>query len=227
MTRNGRGIRVVFFGDSVCFGQGVSIHKGWVPRLSAHLEQLAAGLETEFIVVNTSVNGSTTRQALERMPYEVQSHGVDILLVQFGMNDCNYWQSDRGLPRVSRPAFRANLEEIIARGYQFGAKRVLLNSNHLTGREIEPMPFSEITYQQSNLIYNQIVRDIGNSEDPRILFTDIERIFENETGGDANRLKALLLPDLLHLSEAGHEVYFRALRPVVEQAVRALFAPRR
>lgn len=227
MTRNGRAIRVVFFGDSVCFGQGVSIHKGWVPRLSAHLEQLAAGLETEFVVVNASVNGSTTRQALERMPYEVQSHGVDILLVQFGMNDCNYWQSDRGLPRVSRPAFRANLEEIIARGYQFGAKRVLLNSNHLTGREIEPMPFSEITYQQSNLIYNQIVRDIGNSEDPRILFTDIERIFENETGGDANRLKALLLPDLLHLSEAGHEVYFRALRPVVEQAVRALFAPRR
>lgn len=216
-------MRVIFFGDSVCFGQGVSIHKGWVPRISAHLEQLAATVGTEFVVVNASVNGSTTRQALERMPYEVQSPGVDVLLVQFGMNDCNYWQTDHGLPRVSQSAFRANLEEIIARGYQFGAKRVLLNSNHPTGRDVERLPFTEITYQQSSVIYNQIIRDTGNSGDPRILFTDIERIFEEETAGDANRLRALLLPDLLHLSEAGHDVYFHALRPVVEKAVASLF----
>ena len=42
-------------------------------------------------------------------PYDVQSHEVDVLVVGFGMNDCNYWMTDKGVPRVSQNAFRANL----------------------------------------------------------------------------------------------------------------------
>ena len=125
------------------------------------------------------------------MPYEVQSHGVDILLVQFGMNDCNYWQSDHGLPRVSRASFRANLEEIVERAFRFGARRVLLNTNHPTGRDRERLPFADITYQDSNAEYNRLIRAVGTSGDECILFTDIERIFEQEIGDDRERLEAL------------------------------------
>jgi lysophospholipase L1-like esterase len=216
--------RFVVFGDSISFGQGVSLHKGWVPRISAHIEALAAKTRLDLVVVNSSVNGSTTRQALERMPYEVQSHGVDILLVQFGMNDCNYWQTDHGLPRVSPAAFRANLQEIISRAFRFGARRILLNTNHPTGRDREKLPFGEITYQDSNRSYNEIIRAVGRGSDPRILFTDIEGVFEAETRGDRRRLETLLLPDLLHPSENGHDLYFLALRKTVEQAVAVLTA---
>jgi acyl-CoA thioesterase I len=218
----GRPRRFIVFGDSICFGQGVSLHKGWVPRISAHIEQLARKTGLDLVVVNASVNGSTTRQALERMPYEVQSQGPDIVLVQFGMNDCNYWQTDCGLPRVGRAAFGANLEEIIARAFRFGARRVLLNTNHPTGRDRQKLPFREISYEESNRDYNELIRAIGSSGDARILFTDIERIFEAETRGDRRRLERLLLPDLLHPSEAGHDLYFSALRPAVEEAVASL-----
>lgn len=218
--------RIVVFGDSISFGQGVSLHKGWVPRISGHIEQLGRRQGLDLVVVNASVNGSTTRQALERMPYEVQSHGLDVLLVQFGMNDCNYWQTDRGMPRVSRAAFRANLEEIIDRGFRFGARLVLLNSNHPTGRDRERLPFSEISYEESNKRYNEEIRAVGCRGDARILFTDIEQIFEAEIGGDRRRLEMLLLPDLLHPSEAGHDLYFSALRPAVERAVASLAASR-
>ena len=52
---------VFFFGDSICFGQGVSIYKGWVPRLSATLAQVGEERGRAVGVHNLSVNGNTTR----------------------------------------------------------------------------------------------------------------------------------------------------------------------
>jgi lysophospholipase L1-like esterase len=114
--------------------------------MSAYVDCLAAETGIELWVVNASVNGNTRRQALERMPYEVQSHPLDVLLVQFGMNDCNYWRTYHGLPRVSQAAFRANLAEIIERAFRFGAQRVLLNTNHPTGGDQQALAFTEVTY---------------------------------------------------------------------------------
>ena len=83
-------IKVYFFGDSICVGQYISIHKGWVTRTSAELEELGKKYNHQIIVSNASANGRITRQALEQMPYEIQSRHPDILIVQFGLNDCNY-----------------------------------------------------------------------------------------------------------------------------------------
>lgn len=212
-------MRLVFFGDSICVGQGVSIHKGWVTRIAAHVSRLGEEHGVEFVVVNASVNGSTTRQALERMPYEVQSHGVDILIVQFGMNDCNYWQTDQGIPRVSTKAFAANLEEIIDRGFRFGAQTVIVNTNHPTLRDTEVFPLTETTYEQSNQTYNAIIRDVAQSQEARVVLNDIERSIVAHVGGDRSRLAELVLADGLHLSEDGHNFYFDIIAPVVTESV--------
>lgn len=213
-----RPIRVFFFGDSVCFGQGVSLYKGWVTRISAELDALSGTLGQDVLVVNASVNGNTTRQALERMPYDVQSHGVDVLIVQFGMNDCNHWQTDRGHPRVSRPAFRANLDEIVDRAVTFGARRILLNTNHPTARDVEPMPASAITYQESNRLYNATIREVAASHSGIVRLNDVERAFlEAVESGDS--LDSLLLSDGIHPSERGHELYFQVVSPAVRSAL--------
>src|SRR6267378_1663214 len=125
-------INLAFFGDSICFGQGISIHKGWVPRISQKLETLGQSSGVEISVLNSSVNENTTRMALERMPYDIQSHPIDILFVQFGMNDCNYWLTDKGVPRVSPMAFEANLLEIIDRAQAIHVKKIFLSTNHPT-----------------------------------------------------------------------------------------------
>src|SRR6185437_14172947 len=104
---SGKSVRVTFFGDSICVGQGVSIYRGWVTRLAEELDT-HCNVRAKLIVTNASVNGRTTRQALEDMPYNVQGHGVDLIVIQFGLNDCNYWLTDRGNPRVSLEAFKAN-----------------------------------------------------------------------------------------------------------------------
>ena len=45
--------KLIFFGDSICTGQYISIHKGWVSRLSE-------SLYGQLVVLNSSVNGRTT-----------------------------------------------------------------------------------------------------------------------------------------------------------------------
>ena len=213
-------VKIFFFGDSICFGQGVAIHRGWVTKISARLSEVSAELGCEVTVTNASINGNTTRQALERMPYDIQSQHADILVVQFGMNDCNYWQTDDGHPRVSPKAFGANLEEIIGRAFSFGVQKVLLNTNHPTGRDHELMPNAAVTYQQSNERYNQIIREVADNFDERVTLNDIETVFKQHTNNSRAALLELLLPDLLHLSEAGHDLYLKSVYPQVLQAAR-------
>ena len=212
-------IRLFFFGDSICFGQGVAVHKGWVARISAALNEATREGGRGVMVSNPSINGNTTRQALERMPYDIQTQQADLLLIQFGMNDCNYWETDGGVPRVSPNAFAANLEEIITRAFTCGVRRVIVNTNHPTGRDQMEMPLAGVTYQQSNERYNQLIREVATGMGERVILNDTEARFKSYTKNNREALLKLVLPDLVHLSEAGHELYFEAVYPSVLKAV--------
>jgi acyl-CoA thioesterase-1 len=219
-------LRVTFFGDSICVGQGVSIHSGWVTRIAAELDQISQSWRRELVVTNASVNGNTTRQALERMPYEVQSHGVDVLIVQFGLNDCNYWATDKGLPRVSPAAFDANLREIIERGRIFGARQIILQNNHPTTRDQDLLSGANTTYEASNRRYNAIVRSVAAELTDLVSFTDVEAAFDRITDGDRRKLMSLLLPDGLHLSRSGHDVYFDVAGDWIKRCVLGILSPK-
>lgn len=208
-----RELRFAFFGDSICVGQGVSPHKTWAARLSARIEAQLAAAGRTVCVLNPSINGDTTRKALERIAFDIQAAGVDAILVQFGLNDANRWATDRGLPRVSEASFAANLEEIIARARAFGAGPVLLNTNHPTTRDVETYPHYPATYEAGNRRYNEIIRDVA-ARDGNIVLTDIEAAFLQHTRAGIP-LASLLLADGLHLSEAGHDLYLELLSPPV------------
>ena len=216
-----RQARLYFFGDSICVGQHVSIHRGWVPRLSAWLEAQQEEWNLEVGVTNAAVNGRTTRQALEEMPYQVQSHRPDLMLVQFGMNDCNYWRTDAGLPRVSYRAFAANLREIVDRGLAVGAKSVVMQTNHPTPRTVDVFPETETTYQQSNRRYNEAVREVQLefTGDPVVL-SDIESQFDQALADAGETAADIVLEDQLHLNVRGHDLYFEMTRPIIDRAVR-------
>ena len=212
-------LKLTFFGDSICVGQGVSIFRGWVTRIAEVLERQSQKSNRAIIVSNSSVNGRTTRQALEDMPYQVQNHQPDILVIQFGLNDCNYWQTDRGTPRVSRNAFIANLEEIIERGLNCGVRYVLLNNNHPTSRSMETIPFTNITYEDSNRAYNEAVRTVAARAKAPVIFQDVEAFFLDFLSQSEESIENYLLDDGLHLNSAGHQIYFDLMRPVILDAV--------
>lgn len=176
-----------------------------------------------MIIVNHSINGNTTRLALERAATDLQGTSPTIVYVQFGLNDANFWVSDRGLPRVSMASFRANLVEIAARARRAGAREVIFGTNHLTQVdgpvEQKKSPVAMSSYRDNVIAYNQLVREACQDAGANLI--DIERawISKIEQHGSST---PYLADDGLHLSALGNEFYFGETMPhlqrVIEQA---------
>lgn len=217
-------IKITFFGDSTFVGQGVSIYQGWVTKLAKYLDAYSLKINREIIVSNSSINGRTTRQALEDMPYHIQGSHTDILLIQFGLNDCNYWATDNGLPRVSLPAFIANIGEIIARAKASGASSILLNNNHPTSRNQLNMQGTSITYQNSNEKYNRALIDLAKNLPGYVRFQDIGEHFQMLLEEENRTIEHYLLEDGLHLSIPGHDEYYKVMLPIILESINELIS---
>jgi len=209
-------LRIVFFGDSICYGEKVSPNKTFVVRI-------AQAISEEYgdccYVDNPSISGNTTRMALERMPQAVQKLGVDLIVIQFGLNDCNYWETDHGAPRVNPQSFRWNLQEIMDRSRIFGAKRIILNTNHPTLRT-ERFSYCPQRYEDGNKKYNSVIRRVASANADCIL-VDMEKEFRIRIE-DGVQLADLLLEDQLHLSEKGHDIYYCVLEPIILSVLKEL-----
>lgn len=214
-------LKVFFFGDSICFGQGVSPQHTWVCRIAAALEMRFQD-KIDLLVQNPSINGNTTRQALERIAYDVQSHAPHIVLTQFGMNDCNGWETDKGQPRVSSDAFRANLSEIVDRCRVFGAKHIIVGTNHPTTRTRELLPNVDFPYETANRSYNVVSREVAAAKSA--ILADAEAAFHDAVAAEEASYAHLVLDDQLHLSKSGHDLYFRTRLPLLIDAVEAVSA---
>jgi acyl-CoA thioesterase-1 len=215
--------RIIFFGDSIFVGQGVSPNQTFVTRLAAEAEEVyGAGADTPA-VYNCSVNGHTSRQALERIGFDVQSHGVDLMVLQLGLNDCNYWVTDRGLPRVGERGFVANLREIIDRALWFGARRILVLTNHPVKKILEKHAFFATSYADSSRRYNELIREVSRDAPPEIRLVDIEADWDRRIKEGHVQLEQLLLRDGIHLSAKGHLLYHEIVTPHFLDAVRAIY----
>jgi lysophospholipase L1-like esterase len=197
--------RLIFFGDSICHGQHVSIDKIFVTLLAVHLNTRS---RPPVLVENRSVNGNTTRQALERLSYDVSSHRPQVVYVQFGYNDCHLWATDNGEPRVALPAFHGNLLEIVAKLRAAGTSTVLLATNTPTRKPAD--------YEARVHTYNDAVRETAHATGSQLLDLAVAPGHDPET---------MLLADGLHLSETGHRFYFEQLREPLERAIDGAEAP--
>lgn len=171
-------MRVIVFGDSIASGQYVSPHLAWVTRMAERLP--------DHLVMNAGYSGDTTRLALERMYHDVTAHKPDLIVVQFGLNDCNIWD---GQVRVSFEGFRSNLAEIVSRAK---LARIVLVTNHRTDK----LP----DYDQRARSYNRVIR--GMADRLGVGLVDMEK-------------REVPLLDGIHPAAAGHAVYSASITPVV------------
>jgi acyl-CoA thioesterase I len=216
-------IKFFLFGDSICFGQLVSSHLTWATAFAKAVESLKTD-DRKYVVQNAGVNGNTSRQALERIHHDVTSHSPDYVLVQFGMNDCNYWADDLGMPRVSYKAFVANLEEIVEKCINVGARHCFLNTNH-PSQKGSFSHFSDITYDKSNAEYNQLIRvtydNLKKGGFP-ITLLDNEMIWKRHLNRDQTKnISDYLLEDGIHLNVAGHQLYREYLVPHIIKVLKS------
>jgi lysophospholipase L1-like esterase len=104
-------------GDSITAGQYLPSEQAW-PQQLAEI--------TGHEVHNCGVANETTRQGLERFPRHVQERSPYALIIQFGLNDCNRWATDRYIPRVLPQSYRANLAEMISRARAFDVATIVI-----------------------------------------------------------------------------------------------------
>ncbi len=203
-------IAVVFMGDSITHGQYVGPTHRWSSLVAAAVAERYESNGISFSFRNRSVSGETSRQGLLRFPADVQDAQPTLVTIQFGLNDCNCWETDRGYPRVSKGAFAENLREMIHRARHFRAESIVLSTNHCTLRDENDL-FGQ-TFETRNRTYNDIVRRIAQEE--AVTLCDIESVFAPLT---RETLREYLLPepDLLHLSREGNAHYARHILPAL------------
>ncbi len=90
------------------------IEKSWPSYLSADLKK--KGLK--YTVINASISGDTTGNALARLPQLLKQHTPDWLIVELGAND--------GLRGFHFNLITNNLEHIIQLGQQSSAKVAIM-----------------------------------------------------------------------------------------------------
>jgi lysophospholipase L1-like esterase len=210
-------IILAHMGDSITYGQYIDPKLRWTSLVAEWLHEMDLNAPVKVKSVNRGVSGETTRMGLERFPKDVQELNPDILTLQYGLNDCNCWETDRGLPRVSKEAFRANLIEMIIRARKFGAKQIILANNHKTLRD--KVMLNGERYEDANAAYGEISREVAIQTNAK--FCDIREAFDKRS---IDELDGLLLPypDQLHLSVEGNQLYAKTIWPYIRSAVEAV-----
>jgi len=207
-------ITVIFFGDSITEGQYVDPALRWTNLLADQFTRAYLDTPVSINFLNKGISGETSRQGLERFARDVQQNQPDIMTLEFGLNDCNCWISDRGYPRNPLPVYRANMVEMIERARLFGAREVIMQTNHETLKR--KIMLSGESLETARKRYNETQREIAAEHG--VTLCDIERGFGPMT--DAQLEESLLAyPDHLHLSMAGHVRYAQTIKPYLERAL--------
>ena len=192
----------VFFGDSIFVGQYISIEKTFVSKTANFFSKT----NNSLIFHNRSVNGCTTRQALERMDFDIFGLNPDIVNIQFGINDCNIWETDFGHPRVSKQSYIENIKEMIDRCLYKKVKYIIINSNHPLNRH-KNLPNSRLSYEQMNTQYSSELTKIFKNYSKKVLFFDIRKEIIKSYHLSQKKYE-YLIDDGVHLSQKGHDFYF-------------------
>lgn len=182
---DGGAFRIAALGDSLTAGW--MVQRGYFHRACELLEERAPALELGRI--DAGVPGDTAFGGLGRLP-AVLDQRPDLLLIQFGLNDCFVGE------RVE--VYRRNLERIVAAGRERGVTPVLVTSCPL--EDPGPMRLAQPYYQAQ--------RDLGRVADVLVADTTSAWLAQAERGG---RSEGLWQADGVHPTDAGHAVMAGAL----------------
>lgn len=128
---------ILVMGDSISSAYGMPVDQGWVSLLQKRLQ----AEQLPYKVVNLSISGDTSANALNRLPQALEQHQPHILLLEIGGND--------GLRGLSLAQMRQNLESMISLAVSNNIQVMLL------GIQLPPN-YGPAYTDQFNDIYRQL-----------------------------------------------------------------------
>jgi len=188
--------KIVLFGDSITFGYGVYEKDSIAALLRATLP---------YEVINSGVNGDTTREALARLKRDVLDCSPDILTVLFGSNDSamsDYYY------RTSYE-FEKNITAIINKvGEVFPQCRIIL----ITPPPVDDAVFMPSTLNKRLIPYIEALKNIAEVSGCELC--DLNTYFILKSNGS---LESFLQEDGCHLTEKGYKLFFDCLSEFLEK----------
>ena len=129
-------------GDSLSAAYGMPVEQGWVSLLQ---QRLATDYDA-YTIVNASISGDTTANALNRLPQALTRHQPAIVVLELGGND--------GLRGLSTAEMKGNLAAMIQTGRQHDAEVLLI------GVQLPPNYGPRFT-QQFHAVYHELAQEYG------------------------------------------------------------------
>jgi acyl-CoA thioesterase-1 len=142
--------KLLVLGDSLSASYNIPLASGWVPLLEQRLQQQYPEIE----VINASISGETTGNALKRLPELLKRHQPAIIVIELGGND--------GLRGFKLSHIKKNLEQMIQLSQQQGAIVVL------TGIHVPPN-YGPAYAQVFNRAYQELAKKYDTEFVPFIL----------------------------------------------------------
>ena len=115
--------RVVALGDSITKGVRTGVAADEI--FSILVERRLRERSPDLVVINEGIGGERTDQALARLDGILEQHRPTAMLVMYGTNDA-YVDPGRSDPRLTRQAYAANLEAIVAKLRAAGVTPILM-----------------------------------------------------------------------------------------------------
>ena len=188
--------RILVMGDSTAVGTGVTDPRG----------SIAGGLGRDFPdaeIRNLGINGLKVAGLLERFPQYPQD-AFDLVVIQIGANDIMRGTKLKSFERDLRKAFEGARD--------IGTHVVALHSGNIGLAPLFPWPVSSLMRSRT-LAVREIYRRIAEEEG--VIYVDLFHERENDPFKGQARFYGR---DLLHLSEAGYEVWYEEVRAAMRDA---------
>ena len=141
---------ILVVGDSLSAAYGMPVEKGWVRLLQRRL----ADDEYPHTIVNASVSGDTTANALNRLPQAMTRHQPAIVVLELGGND--------GLRGLSLAEMKRNLAAMIEIARQQDAEVLLI------GVQLPPNYGPRYT-EAFQAVYHDLAQEYGLSLLPSLV----------------------------------------------------------
>ncbi len=175
---------LLVLGDSLSAAYGMPQSQGWVSLLEKRLQQS----ERPWRVINASITGDTTGQALKRLPTLLGLHKPSAVIIELGGND--------GLQGKPLAVIRQNLEGLISAVQEAGAQVALI-------RMRIPPNYGEYYAGRFERLYGEV----AEQENIPLLRFDLEELA---------RAEGLMQADGIHPSPQAQARMLESLWPVLQ-----------
>ncbi len=198
MLKAGGPFKIVAFGDSITAGgEASTVDLQFPMRFGAYLRRKHP--EANITVENTATGGDNTVMGLERLSDKVLTHKPDLVLVGFGMNDCNL----PGVGGVALPDFQNNLVSMVNQIREKTGAEVILFS---------AFPPNPLWHWSTHHMEQYAAATKAAADQAHCAYADVYSVFEIVL--QRKDPSSMLGNNINHPNDFGHWLYLQALESI-------------